>query len=60
MNHEQITQLLQDLVRIPSVNPVGDPGTAATNTGEARIAEYVADFLRKLALDVELHDVEPG
>ena len=60
MNHEQITQLLQDLVRIPSVSPLGDPGTAATNTGEARIAEYVADFLRKLALDVELRDVEPG
>ncbi len=60
MNHEQITQLLQDLVRIPSVSPLGDPGTPASNTGEARIAEYVADFLRKLALDVELHEVEPG
>lgn len=60
MNEEQITQLLQDLVRIPSVNPTGDPGTAAKNTGEARMAEYVADFLRKLALDVELHEVEPG
>jgi len=60
MNHEQITQLLQDLVRIPSVSPLGDPGTAAKNTGEARIAEYVADFLSKLALDVKLHDVEPG
>jgi acetylornithine deacetylase/succinyl-diaminopimelate desuccinylase family protein len=60
MNDEQITRLLQDLVRIPSVNPSGDPGTAAKNTGEARMAEYVADFLRKLALDVELHEVEPG
>jgi acetylornithine deacetylase/succinyl-diaminopimelate desuccinylase family protein len=60
VNHEQITQLLQDLVRIPSVSPLGDPGTVATNTGEARVAEYVADFLRKLALDVELQNVEPG
>jgi acetylornithine deacetylase/succinyl-diaminopimelate desuccinylase family protein len=60
MNHEQITQLLQDLVRIPSISPLGDPGVEPKNTGEARIAEYVADFLRKLALDVELHDVEPG
>lgn len=60
VNDEQITRLLQDLVRIPSVNPCGDPGTAAKNTGEARIAEYVADFLRKLALDVELHEVDPG
>ncbi len=60
MNHEQITQLLQDLVRIPSVSPLGDPGVEPKNTGEAHIAEYIADFLRKLALDVELHDVEPG
>ena len=60
MNPEQITHLLQDLVRIPSVNPHGDPGTAAANTGEARIAEYVADFLRKLALDVQLVEIEPG
>jgi acetylornithine deacetylase/succinyl-diaminopimelate desuccinylase family protein len=60
MNHEQITQLLQDLVRIPSVSPFGDPGTEPKNTTEARMADYVADFLRKLALDVELHEVEPG
>ena len=60
VNDEQITQLLQDLVRIPSVNPHGDPGTVARNTGEARITEYVAEFLRKLALDVELREVEPG
>jgi acetylornithine deacetylase/succinyl-diaminopimelate desuccinylase family protein len=60
MNHEQITKLLQDLVRIPSVSPPGDTGTESKNTGEARIAEFVADFLRKLALDVELHEVEPG
>lgn len=60
MNVGQITQLLQDLVRIPSVSPLGDPGTEPKNTGEARVAAYVADFLRKLALDVELHEVEPG
>jgi len=60
MNDEQITRLLQDLVQIPSVSPSGDPGTEPKNTGEARVAEYVAEFLRKLALDVELHEVEPG
>ena len=59
MNDEQITRLLQDLVRIASVNPAGDPGTTTENTGEARIAEYVADILRKLALDVEIHEVQP-
>jgi acetylornithine deacetylase/succinyl-diaminopimelate desuccinylase family protein len=60
VNDEQIQRLLQDLVRIPSVSPHGDPGTDKKNTGEARIAEYVAEFLRKLALDVELREVEPG
>jgi acetylornithine deacetylase/succinyl-diaminopimelate desuccinylase family protein len=60
VNDDQIQRLLQDLVRIPSVSPHGDPGTAQKNTGEARIAEYVAEVLRKLALDVELHEVEPG
>ena len=60
MNDEQITRLLQDLVRIPSVSPDGDPGTPTKNTGEGRVAEYLSDFLRKLALDVEVHEVEPG
>jgi acetylornithine deacetylase/succinyl-diaminopimelate desuccinylase family protein len=60
VNDEQITRLLQDLVRIPSVSPDGDPGTAITNTGEGRVAEYVSDFLRKLALDVEVHEIAPG
>ena len=60
MNDKQIMRLLQDLVRMASVDPHGDPGTTTQNTGEARIAEYVADVLRKLALDVEVHEVEPG
>src|SRR3989442_12322758 len=60
MNDEQITRLLQDLVRIPSVNPHGDPGTDARHTGEACMVEFLVDFLRKLALDVEIHEVESG
>jgi acetylornithine deacetylase/succinyl-diaminopimelate desuccinylase family protein len=55
-----MARVLQDLVRIPSVNPEGDPGVATHLTGESRVAEYVAGFLRKLAIDVELHEVEPG
>src|SRR2546428_11084248 len=58
MNDEQLARLLQDLVRIPSVNPHGDPGTA--QTGEAGMVEYLADLFRKLALDVEIHEVETG
>jgi acetylornithine deacetylase/succinyl-diaminopimelate desuccinylase-like protein len=60
LNVTQLTGLLQDLVRIPSVNPRSDPAAPAAITGEARIADYVADFLRKLGLDVELQEVEPG
>ena len=60
MNDEQLTLLLQDLVRIPSVNPDGNPGTDLRNTGEARMVEFLADFCRKLALDVEIQEVEPG
>jgi len=60
VNDDQIQRLLQDLVRIPSVSPHGDPGTAQKNTGEAQIAVYIAEVLRKLALDVELREIEPG
>jgi len=60
LNAAQLTGLLQDLVRLPSVNPRSDPRAPANITGEARIADYVAEFLRKLGLDVELHEVEPG
>lgn len=58
MNADQVTRLLQELVRIPSVTPVGNPGTA--RTGEAELAGFIADFLRKLGLDVETHEVLPG
>ncbi len=52
------TSLLQELIRIPSVNPEGDPGTP--HVGEKRIAEYLADFLRGIGAEVELHEVLPG
>src|SRR5438093_5916338 len=58
MDDQQLTRLLQDLVRIPSVNPHGEPGTS--HTGEAGMVEYLAGFCRKLALDVEIQEVEPG
>ena len=53
-------ELLQTLIRIPSVNPEGDPGTA--QTGEQSIAEWLAGWLRRNFPDarVELRDVLPG
>jgi acetylornithine deacetylase/succinyl-diaminopimelate desuccinylase-like protein len=55
-----VIELLQALVRIPSVNPTGDPGTL--HTGEQAIAEWLAGWLRETfpAARVELREVLPG
>ena len=52
--------LLQTLIRIPSVNPAGDPGTP--HTGEQAIAEWLVCWLRETfpKARVELRDVLPG
>lgn len=53
-----VVELAQALVRIPSVNPDGDPGTSAT--GEADCAAYVAGFLRDCGANAVLEEVLPG
>lgn len=53
-----VTDLLRDLVRIPSVNPEGEPGT--DRTGEAEIAQFLADRLEKEGAEAELREVLPG
>lgn len=55
-----VVELLQELVRIPSVNPSGDPGTSAGNTGEKAIAEYIARFLERCGAEATLVEVLPG
>ncbi len=58
MNDPQnVVELLQTLVRIPSVNPHGEPGTA--EIGERRIAEWLAGFLKSCGAEVELRTVLP-
>jgi len=52
----QLTQLLTDLVAIDSVNPDLVPGAA----GEADIAQFVADWLTKAGIEVEIDEVAPG
>lgn len=54
---QSVTELCQALVRIPSVNPDGDPGVA--KTGEADCAAYVAEFLRHCGAEVVLEEVFP-
>lgn len=53
-----VVELTQALVRIPSVNPDGDPGT--DGIGEEACARYVADFLRASGAEAILEEVEPG
>lgn len=53
-----VVELCQALVRIPSVNPDGDPGTDAT--GEAACAEYVGNFLRRSGADVSFDEIQNG
>lgn len=50
--------LLQALIRIPSVNPSGDPGT--DSTGEKQCAEFVGAFLDQLGARVRFDEVLPG
>jgi acetylornithine deacetylase/succinyl-diaminopimelate desuccinylase-like protein len=50
--------LLQALVRIPSVNPSGTPGT--DEVGEQRCAEFLLEHLRGLGAEAELREVLPG
>jgi acetylornithine deacetylase/succinyl-diaminopimelate desuccinylase family protein len=50
--------LLRELIRIPSVNPDGDPGTA--RTGEEECARFVGDFLSSCGADVSAVEVLPG
>lgn len=51
-----IATLLQDLVRIDSVNPSLVPGAA----GEAEIAAYIADYLRASGFMVYVDEAAPG
>ena len=54
----EVARLLQKLVRIPSVNPAGDPGTP--HTGERRIALFLKNHLLGMGAKVEMQEVEKG
>ncbi len=52
-----VVELLQSLVRIPSVNPDGNPGTE--KIGEKACAEFVGAFLERSGARVEFQNVMP-
>ena len=53
---EKVATLLTDLVAIPSVNPMGRKPDG-TRYSEQAIADFVALYLRKASIDVEMYDV---
>ena len=53
-----VTELLQQLVRIPSVNPDGDPGT--DQCGEEALANWLGEYLTAQGFRVTLEEIQPG
>lgn len=53
-----VVEIAGELVRIPSVNPDGDPGTP--HTGEEDCAKWIEGFLSGSGAEVELREVMPG
>lgn len=53
---KQVVELLGALVRIESVTPWLIP----TGSGEAKVAAFIADWLRGTGAEVEVVEVEPG
>src|SRR5438477_8040301 len=53
-----VVQLLSDLVRIPSVNPMGRPATGDIYY-EHRVTGHLEALFRGLGLPVERHTVAP-
>jgi acetylornithine deacetylase/succinyl-diaminopimelate desuccinylase-like protein len=55
---QDVVSLLQELIRIPSVNPDNSPGTV--HTGEQKLAEFLVGWLDALGAEVSLEEILPG
>lgn len=55
---QDVISLLQQLVRIPSVNPDNAPGTS--ETGEETLAIFLSGWLESIGADVSLEEIKPG
>lgn len=55
---QDLVTLLQQLVRIPSVNPDNTPGTS--ETGEETLAVFLSGWLESIGADVTLEEIKPG
>lgn len=54
----RVVDILQSLIRLPSVNPDGAPDSP--HAGEFRVAQWTADFLRGIGAEVVMEEVLPG
>jgi succinyl-diaminopimelate desuccinylase len=57
---EELTQLLCDLVALPSVNPESEAQRTAVPYGEARVADYVEKYLKRYGLRTRRQQVSQG
>ena len=57
MSHD-VVSLLQQLIRIPSVNPENAPGTE--QTGEETLAVFLSGWLESIGAEVVLEEIKPG
>ncbi len=55
---QNVVTLLQQLVRIPSVNPDNAPGTDLN--GEEKIAVFLAGWLKSIGAEVILEEIQPA
>lgn len=61
ISRDDVAQLLGDMVAIPSVNPAFQkPDLPADWFGEARMASFVAEWLRKAGIEAALEEASPG
>ena len=58
MSRRSPVALLGELIRIPSVNPEGDPGVS--DPGEAPLARFLEAYLVGLGAEVSVREVLPG
>ncbi|RYD20459.1 MAG: hypothetical protein EOP88_15035, partial [Verrucomicrobiaceae bacterium] len=55
---QDVVTLLQQLVRIPSVNPDNAPGTELI--GEETLAVFLSGWLESIGAEVVLEEIKPG
>lgn len=55
---QDVVSLLQQLIRIPSVNP-DNPGMCG-DTGEEKLAVFLAGWLESIGAEVVLEEIKPG